>query len=288
MIRTGLVAIATALLLTGSAVAQQQPAATPAAPPPVDFSKVEIKTTDLGDNVYMLEGQGGNITVAVAQNGVIMVDGQFAPLHDKIKAAIATLSNLPIKYLVNTHYHGDHTGGNESFAKDGVLVVAQINVKNRLAAGTTNGLTGAKTAPAQPGALPGDTYTNFSKVRLPGRVADLKHIPNAHTDGDTYVWFKTANVLSTGDTFTNGLYPNIDFANGGHINGMIAATDAYLKLANARTRIVPGHGPLADRAAVMEYGTLLVTARHPITMRGEEWRSADGVEAAKPIADAAP
>src|SRR5256886_1263792 len=166
MIRTGLAAIATALLLTGSAVAQQQPAAPPAAPPPVDFSKVEIKTTDLGDNVYMLEGQGGNVTVAVAQNGIIMVDGQFAPLHDKIKAAIATLSNLPIKYLINTHYHGDHTGGNESFAKDGVLVVAQINLKNRLPAGTTNGLTGAKTAPAQPGALPGGTHTNFSKVRL--------------------------------------------------------------------------------------------------------------------------
>src|SRR5438046_9295380 len=129
MIRTGLAAIATVLLLTGSAVAQQQPAAAPAAPPPVDFSKVEIKTTDLGDNVYMLEGQGGNITVAVAQNGIIMVDGQFAPLHDKIKAAIATLSNLPIKYLINTHYHGDHTGGNESFAKAGVLVVAQHNGK---------------------------------------------------------------------------------------------------------------------------------------------------------------
>src|SRR5438477_3717959 len=145
MIRTGHAAVAVTLLLAGGALAQQ--AQPPAAPPPVDFSKVEIKTTDLGDNVYMLEGQGGNVTVAVAQNGIIMVDGQFAPLHDKIKAAIATLSNLPIKYLINTHYHGDHTGGNESFAKDGVLVVAQINVKNRLAAGTTNGLTGAKTAP---------------------------------------------------------------------------------------------------------------------------------------------
>ena len=257
MIRIGRTAIAITLLLAGSAFAQQQPPALPAAPPPVDFSKVEIKATDLDDNVYMLEGQGGNITVAVAQNGIIMVDGQFAPLHDKIKAAIATLSNLPIKYLINTHYHGDHTGGNESFAKDGVLVVAQINVKNRLAAGTTNGLTGAKTPPAQPGALPGDTYTNFSKVRLPGRVADLKHIANAHTDGDTYVWFKTANVLSTGDTFTNGRYPNIDFANGGNIKGMIAAADTYLKLTNAKSRIVPGHGPIADKKALSEYRAML-------------------------------
>src|SRR5207237_4154648 len=111
-----------------------------------------------------------------------------------------------------------------------------------------NRRTGAKTPPPPAGSLPSHTYTNFSKIRLSGRVADLKHIANAHTDGDTYVWFKTANVLSTGDTFTNGRYPNIDFANGGNINGMIAATDLYLKLINAKTHIVPGHGPLADKA----------------------------------------
>ena len=251
MIRTGRAAIAITLLLAGSALAQQQPHAPPAAPPPVDFSKVEIKTTDLGDNVYMLEGQGGNITVAVAKNGIIMVDGQFAPLHDKIKAAISTISNLPIKYLINTHYHGDHTGGNEPFAKDGATIVSDINVKIRLADGTTNGLTGVKTPPAAAGALPTKTYAGgMLKIRLPGRVADLKHIPNAHTDGDTYVWFKTANVLSTGDTFTNGRYPNIDFAQGGNIKGMIAAADAYLKLTNAKSRIVPGHGPIADKAAL--------------------------------------
>src|SRR6185295_5342098 len=169
MIRIGRTAIALTLLLGGSALAQQPaPAAPPAAPPPVDFSKVEIKTTDLGDNVYMLEGQGGNITVAVGKAGIIMVDGQFAPLHDKIKAAIATLSNQPIKYLINTHYHGDHTGGNEGFAKDGAIVVADVNVKIRLSDGTTNGLTGVKTPPATGGALPADTYEVFSKVRLPG------------------------------------------------------------------------------------------------------------------------
>ena len=120
MLRTGLAVVATTLMLAGAAVAQQPPAA----PPPPDFSKVEIKTTDLGDNMYMLEGQGGNITVAVAKDGIIMVDGQYAALHDKIKAAISTVSNLPIKYLINTHFHGDHTGGNEPFAKDGVTVVS--------------------------------------------------------------------------------------------------------------------------------------------------------------------
>jgi glyoxylase-like metal-dependent hydrolase (beta-lactamase superfamily II) len=274
--------IAATMVLAASAFGQQQQ---PAAPPPVDFSKVEIKTTDLGDGIYMLEGQGGNITVALAKDGIIMVDGQFAPLHDKIKAAISTISNLPIKYLINTHFHGDHTGGNEGFAKDGAIIVAQINVKERLAAGTTNRLTGAKTPPAPPDALPSDTYTNFSKIRLRGRVANLKHIENAHTDGDTYVWFKTANVLSTGDTFTNGRYPNIDFANGGNIKGMIAATDIYLKLTNARTRIVPGHGPIADKKALMDYRTMLVTARDRMAKLVKEGKSEDEVVAAKPFAD---
>jgi cyclase len=275
-------AFAAMMALSGSALAQTPPAA---APPPPDFSKVEIKTSDLGDNCYMLEGQGGNITVAVANEWIIMVDGQFAPLHDKIKAAVAVISPLPIKYLINTHYHGDHTGGNESFAKDGAIIVAQINVKNRLAAGTTNGLTGAKTPPAPQGALPSDTYTNFSKIRLRGRVADLKHIENAHTDGDTYVWFKTANLLSTGDTFTNGRYPNIDFANGGNIRGMIAATEIYLKLTNAKTRIVPGHGPLADRAALVEYHKMLITARDRMAKLVKEGKSEADVVAAKPFAD---
>src|SRR5438105_4995844 len=284
MIRTAIAVAATTVWLAGHAAAQQQQQP-PATPPPVDFSKVEIKTTDLGDNVYMLEGQGGNITVAIAKDGIIMVDGEFAPLHDKIKTAIADISNLPIKYLINTHFHGDHTGGNAPFAKDGVVVVAEVNVKNRLAAGTTNGLTGAKTPPAPADALPAKTYTGAFKLRLDGRVADLKHIANAHTDGDTYVWFKTANVLSTGDTFTNGRYPNIDFANGGNIKGMIAAADAYLKMTNAKSRIVPGHGPIADKAALTEYRTMLVTARDRMAVLVKEGKSEDDVVAAKPFAD---
>ena len=287
MIRTGMAAVAAALWLAAGAFAQQPPAAAPApaTPPPVDFSKVEIKTTDLGDGVYMLEGQGGNITVATAKDGIIMVDGEFAPLHDKIKAAIAALSNQPVKYLVNTHFHGDHTGGNAPFAKDGATVVSEINVKKRLAAGTTNGLTGAETPPAAPEALPAKTYTGAFKIRLVGRVADLRHIANAHTDGDTYVWFKTANVLATGDTFTNGRYPNIDFANGGNIKGMIAATDAYLKIVNDKSRIVPGHGPVADKAALAAYRTMLVTARDRMAKLVKEGKSEDDVVAAKPFAD---
>lgn len=284
MIRTGL-AVAAAALLAASAWAQQpQSSPTPAAPPP-DFSRVEIKTTNLGDGVYMLEGQGGNITVATGKDGIIMVDGEFAPLHDKIKAAISVISNQPIKWLINTHFHGDHTGGNAPFAKDGATIVAHANVKTKLAAGTTNGLTGAKTPPADAGALPAKTYTDSFKIMMTGRVADLKHIANAHTDGDTYVWFKTANVLATGDTFTNGRYPNIDFANGGNIKGMIAAADVYLKLANDKTRIVPGHGPIGDKAALLDYRTMLVTARDRMATLVKEGKSEDDVVAAKPFAD---
>jgi cyclase len=282
MLRIGIATIAAALLMTATALAQQ---GAPTPPPPPDFSKVEIKTTDLGDGMYMLEGQGGNITVAVAKDGIIMVDSQYAPLHDKIKAAISSISNQPVRYVINTHFHGDHVGGNESFSRDGVIVIAEVNVKNRLATGTTNGLTGVKTPPATPAALPSKTYTGHFQIRLRGRVADLKHIENAHTDGDTYVWFKTANVLSTGDTFTQGRYPNIDFANGGNIKGMIAATDAYLKLANAKTRIVPGHGPLADKAALAEYRTMLITARDRMAKLVKDGKTEDEVVAAKPFAD---
>jgi len=223
--------------------------------------------------------------VATARDGIIMVDSEFAPLHDKIKAAIAVVSNLPIKYLVNTHFHGDHTGGNEPFAKDGATVVSEVNVRTRLAAGTTNGLTGVKTPPLPDAALPAKTYTGAFKIRLSGRVADLRHIANAHTDGDTYVWFKTANVLATGDTFTNGRYPNIDFANGGNIKGMIAATDLYLKLVNDKSRIVPGHGPIADKAALVNYRAMLVTARDRMAKLVKDGKSEDDVIAAKPFAD---
>jgi len=282
MIRTGLTTLATAFALSGLALAQQQ---APAAPPPPDFSKVEIKTTDLGDRVYMLEGPGGNITVALAKDGIIMVDSEFAPLHDKIKAAITTISSLPIKYMINTHFHGDHTGGNAPFTEDGVTVVSEVNVKTRLAAGTSNGLTGAKTPPAPQDALPAKTYTGRYKIRMLGRVADLRHIANAHTDGDTYVWFKTANVLATGDTFTNGRYPNIDFANGGNIKGMIAAADIYLKLTNAKSRIVPGHGPIADSAALQAYRTMLVTARDRMAKLVKDGKSEAELVAAKPFAD---
>src|ERR1700730_8126509 len=282
-----LVALSASAVLLAGAASAQQPQSQPAAPPPIDWDKIEIKTTDLGNKTYMLEGQGGNITVAVGTDGIIMVDGQFAPLSAKIKAAIAAISPLPIKYLINTHFHGDHTGGNENFAKDGAIVVAQDNIRVRLAAGTTNGINGGKPPPVPAAGLPTDTYIGGSKtVQVGGRTAVMTHIPNGHTDGDSYVYFADANVIATGDTSNNTKkYQTIDFANGGDVRGMIAANDAFLKLGNADTKYVVGHGPLAMRADVQEFHEMLVIARERIEKLFNEGRSEAEVVAARPLAD---
>jgi cyclase len=290
MNRTALVALAaTAALFAGAASAQQAQAPAPAPNPApfIDWEKIQIKTTDLGHNTYRLEGQGGNITIAVGTDGIIMVDGQFAPLSAKIKAAIAAISPLPIKYLINTHFHGDHTGGNENFARDGAIVVAQDNIRIRLAAGTMNGINGGKTPPVPAAGLPTETYIGGSKtVQIGGRTAVLTHIPNGHTDGDSYVYFADANVIATGDTSNNTKkYQTIDFANGGDVRGMIAANDAFLKLGNADTKYVVGHGPLAMRADVQEFHDMLVIARDRVEKLFNEGKSEAEVVAMRPLAD---
>jgi glyoxylase-like metal-dependent hydrolase (beta-lactamase superfamily II) len=266
-----------AIWLAGPASAQER-----------DFSKVQIKTIDLGHNTYRLEGDGGNITVAVGTDGIIMVDGQFAPLHDRILAAIRAISPLPIKYLINTHFHGDHTGGNGPFQKnDGVTVVAQDNVRVRLAAGTTNGVTGLKTPPVAPEAVPKQTYTGGSiTLEVGGRKAILTHVNNAHTDGDTWVYFPDANVLCTGDTMNNNhRYQTIDFANGGDIRGAIRATEAFLKVANDDTKVMTGHGPLAKKSDIAEFNAMLKTARERIEKLFKEGKSEEEVIALRPLKD---
>ena len=286
MSRIGLTVFgAVGLIFVGGANAQQ-PSAAPA-PPLVDWDKIQIKTTDLGANTYMLQGQDGKITVAVGTDGIIMVDGRFAPLSDKIKAAIKVIAPLPIKYLVNTHYHGDHTGGNENFAKDNVVIVAHDNLRVRLAAGTIVGLTGGKTPPRPAEALPKQTSFGGSiTLEVGGRKAQLTHIANAHTDGDTWVYFADANVLSTGDTFNNlKRYQNIDFANGGDVRGMIRAGDRYIKAANDSTKIVPGLGLLASKADLETFRVTLVTSRDRIQKLFDEGKTEEEVIALKPLAD---
>jgi glyoxylase-like metal-dependent hydrolase (beta-lactamase superfamily II) len=275
MKRVTLAALAGASLLFAGAANAQAP----------DFSKVEIKTTDLGNKTYMLEGQGGNITVAVGTDGIIMVDTQFAPLHDKIKAAIEKISPLPIKYVINTHFHGDHTGGNAQFHKDGATIVAQDNIRLRLAAGSKNGLNGNISAPQPADAIPTETYLGGCKnVSVGGRTAEVCHRTNAHTDGDSWVTFRDANVIATGDIFNRG-YPNLDWGSGGSINGMINSVNAFIMAANDSTKIVPGHGALATKANMQEYRDMLVTARDRIQKLRNEGKSEAEVVAAKPLAD---
>jgi cyclase len=216
-----------------------------------------------------------------------MIDGQFAPLSEKIKAAIRAVSPLPIKYLVNTHYHGDHTGGNDNFAKDGAVIVAHDNIRVRLAAGTRNPVTGGVAPPRAPEALPKETYYGGSfALEAGGRKAQLTHIANAHTDGDTWVWFADANVLSAGDTFNNlKRYQNIDFANGGDVRGMIRALETYIRVSNDQTKIVPGHGPLASKADLLVFHQMLVTSRERIEKLFNEGKSEQEVVDARPLAD---
>ena len=277
MIRTMLAATSfAALMLAAPAMAQQ-----------IDFSKVEVKTTDLGNRTWDLEGQGGNVTVVVGDDGILVVDAQYPEMHDKLKAAIAAISKAPIRYIVNTHYHVDHSSGDALFAKEGAQIVAHDNVKKRLAEGVTNALTGAKTEPVKGDALPTKTYTS-GKVDLPlkGRKYEIGHINTAHTDGDTYVYVQDANVLATGDIVSLGArYPNIDVAAAGNVKGMIQGLDTYLKLANDKTKIVPGHGPVIDKTRLAEYRAMIVDCRDRVQKLVKDGKSEDDAVAAKPLDD---
>jgi len=277
LVKKAALASAFCLMVTG-AYAQGQP----------DFSKVEMKVTPLGNNVYMLEGQGGNITVAVGQDAVIEVDGEFAPLHDKIKAAVDKLSGgKPIKYLINTHFHGDHTGGNAPFAKDGTTIVAHKNLAMRLEHGSTNGMSGAKTAPSEKGAIPTQTYTTEGlQLMVSGQSAMVNHPASAHTDTDSYVYFPTANVIATGDVVSTGeRYVTIDYANGGSINGIISTVETYIKLGNDQTKYVPGHGALATKADLQRYHDLLVDVRDRVQAQMKAGKTEEQAVAAKPLAE---
>jgi cyclase len=250
-----------------------------------DFSKVQIKTNKISDNFYTLDGQGGTIGLLTGQDGVFMVDGQFAPLTDKIVAAIKQITNAPIKFLVNTHVHGDHTGGNENLGKLGVTIVARNELRNRLMhpAPAANGTAPPATLPI---GLPTITYNNEPiQFRMNGENAVLIPIPRAHTDGDTMVRFNNNDIIMTGDFFRSVQYPNIDRVNGGSLNGMIAGLGQILARSGPNTKIIPGHGPTVDRNAVMAHRDMMLAVRDRITKMIKEGKSEADVLAAKPWAD---
>jgi glyoxylase-like metal-dependent hydrolase (beta-lactamase superfamily II) len=259
--------------------------AAPSALAAQNFDTVQVRAIKAGDGVYMLQGAGGNIGVSAGADGVVLVDDQYAPLTDKIKAAIATINSGPIRFLINTHWHFDHTGGNENLGKSGVVIVAHENVRRRMSA--EQFVTSfAQPIPASPaGALPVVTFTDAVTFYYNGDSISAFHVAPAHTDGDVIVWFRHANVVHMGDTFFNGRYPLVDLASGGAVGGMIAAADRVLAIADADTKIIPGHGPLGDRVALQAYRAMLVTVRDRIRQAVAAGRTLAQVQAAKPTAE---
>jgi cyclase len=249
-----------------------------------DFSKVEIKTTKLADNFYTLEGQGGTIGVLTGPDGVFMVDAEFAPLSQKIAAAIKQISSGQIRFLVNTHVHPDHTGGNENFAKMGAVIVARDELRYRLAhpIPAANGTPGV---PAPAMALPAITYEGRMTFHMNGQEIRLIAIPRAHTDGDTLVYFSDSDVIMTGDFYRSIQYPNIDRANGGSLNGMLDGLGLVIGLAGPNTKIVPGHGPVVGRAEVMAHRDMLLAIRDRVSQLVSEGKTQEEVIAAHPTSE---
>jgi glyoxylase-like metal-dependent hydrolase (beta-lactamase superfamily II) len=252
--------------------------------PQPDFSKVEIKATKISDNFYTLEGQGGTIGLLVGPQGIFMVDSQFAPLSQKIAAAIHQISDKPIRFMVNTHVHGDHTGGNENFAKMGATIFARDELRYRLAH-PSPGANGAPGVPAPPDALPVVTYEGPVTFHMDGEDVHLIPIRRAHTDGDTLVYFPINDVLMTGDYFRSIQYPNIDRTNGGSLNGMIEGLGITIGMAGPHTKIIPGHGPTVDRAALTAHRDMILVVRDKVAALVRQGKSEDEVLAAKPTSD---
>ncbi len=254
-----------------------------------DFSKVEIKTTALRGGTHLLVGAGGNMVASAGEDGTFLIDDQYAPLNEKISAALAALGHAglgyaPLRFVINTHWHGDHTGGNEAFGKQGSVIIAHANVRKRMSSEQFIGAFDRKVEASPSKAWPVVTFTESIALHLNGDDVEVVHVANAHTEGDALVKFRSANVLHMGDTWFNGGYPFIDLSSGGSINGYIAALERGLALSDAQTMIVPGHGPLSDRAALQSYRDLLKGARDRIAAAKASGKTKAQAIAAKPTA----
>lgn len=264
-----LLSLPVVLLAAPAVFAQGQP----------DFSAVQIKVHQVSGNVYYLEGQGGNVGVLIGDDGVLMIDDQFAPLTEKLVAAIRTISNKPIRMLVNTHVHGDHTGGNANIGAMGIDIVAHDNVRVRLARGVNGG------APSPAAALPVVTFGDTISLHLNGEDISIAKLPPAHTDGDSYIHFPKADVIHVGDVFRTVGYPGVDGGNGGTVKGTIAALQAIVDLAGPNTKIIPGHGVVATREDVAAFRDLTVELQKRFTDLIRQGMTLEQVVAAKPTAD---
>ncbi len=248
-----------------------------------DMADVEIKTEKVSGNIYVLFGAGGNIGVSVGDDGVYIVDDQFAPLTEKIKVAITALSNKPIRFAINTHFHGDHTGGNENLGKDGTVIVAHDNVRVRMSEGSFVEAFNMRTPPLTGHPLPVVTFNDQAGLHLNDEQARMHHVSNAHTDGDSIVHFEGSNVVHMGDTFFKGSFPFIDVGNGGSVDGVIAAASKVLSMVNDETRIIPGHGPVTDKAGLTAYRDMLVVVRERVAEMKADGKTLEEVQAANPV-----
>lgn len=267
-------AVGASVLCGGLAFAQGAP----------DFSKVEITANRITDTFYTLDGQGGRIGVLFGPDGVLMVDTQFAPLSEKIAAAVKRLTPQPIKFVVNTHLHGDHTGGDENFGKMGATIIAREELRFRLAHPNPQG-NGTPGVPMPAAGLPKQTYRGMMTFHMNGEEVRLIAVPRAHTDGDTMVYFPGLDIIMTGDFYRAIQYPNVDRANGGSVQGLIDGLGMVIGHAGPATKIVPGHGPIVDRNAVVAHRDAAIAVRDRVAALLAQGKSEDEVVAAKVTAD---
>ena len=260
------------LLMAASAFAQQ------------DFSKVEIKVTKVSGNIYMLEGAGGNIAASIGEDGIVIVDDQFAPLAEKIQAALKGVTDKPVRFIINTHYHGDHTGGNEPFSNAGSTVIAQDNVRKRLESGGTAGNGGSikmEIKPAPKAALPIITFENDVTVHLNGEDIRALHFPAGHTDGDAIIFFPKNNVVHMGDDFVRYGFPFIDVASGGSVQGMISAMEKATAMLPADVKVIPGHGALSNLDDVRAFVKMLKETSAVVQKAVDRHQTLEQMKAAK-------
>ena len=228
--------------------------------------EVVIDSQHVKGGIYMLKGQGGNIGLFAGKDGLFMIDGQYAPLTEKIKAAIKAISASPIKFLINTHWHGDHVGGNQNFAHTGAIIIAHKNVRKRMSSEQRIKLFSKKVKPSPDTALPLITFADEIEFHLSGEIIQVIHMPQGHTDGDSIIWFKDSNVVHMGDLYFAGTFPFIDVSSGGSIDGVISAVNWVLENANRDTRLIPGHGPLSTMEDLLAYRNMLIDAREQVRL----------------------
>jgi cyclase len=268
----------------GGGQAPAAPAPAPAAAAAPDMSQVQIKTTKISNNFYTLEGNGGTIGVLTGPDGVLMVDTEFAPLTDKIVAAVKQVSPSPIRFVIDTHVHGDHTGGNENLAKLGATIFGRDELRWRLAH-PAPGPNGAPAPPVPALALPKVTFEGPVTFYLNGEQAEALPILRAHTDGDTMVRFVNNDVIMCGDFFRSVGFPNIDRANGGSLDGMLEGLARLIGMSGPNTKIIPGHGPTVDRAALVAHRDMILTVRDRVLQMIKQGKTEQEAVAARPAAE---